>query len=288
MTIYTSKLENTAFNYHPYTWQGPLQPLAFWKLKQMTRWKALDKYKEMGVHQAGFTCDKCPEKMRNTQHYDIELEEHYWINTKRCKSCKDDENKHRRFTNWFEQIVALAEEKNQDVYFASVTRQHGFVGEALEIRNPATDACLQIIKDFKHLIHKKRNNRWQYFNSGLIVGEVKWRRPGEPVYNTSSKWYYNGLGMQCVDEPMRFTEEYEAHPHCHYIGLTPKTKMPYAKLNSLAAEENMNVHFERIPAWRAKLYLSRYLKKDQPSYTDGSRPNCRFKTGELYGYTGSN
>lgn len=90
--------------------------------------------------------------------------------------------------------------------------------------------------------------------------------------------------MQCVDKPIRFTEEYEAHPHCHFIGLTPKTKMPYAKLNELAAEADMNVHFERIPAWRTKLYLSRYLKKDQPSYTNGKRPNCRFKTGELYGY----
>lgn len=282
--VYTSLLENTGFNYHPEFWQGPLQPLAFWKLKQLTRWKTLDKYR---THNAGFTCDKCPEPLRNTQHYDNYRGEWYWINTIRCKPCRDKKNLWERFKDWFEQTEDLANKKEYDIYFASVTRQHGFVGDALEIRNPSVDACLEIIKDFKQMIHVKSNNIWKFFNSGLVVGEVKWRRPNTPVYDTSQKEWFpsNFLGMTTWGRvPIRFTEEYEAHPHCHFVGLTPKIKMPYKELNDIAHANNMNVHFEKIPAWRAKLYLSRYFKKDQPSYIDGTKPRCRFKTGELYGY----
>ncbi len=85
---------------------------------------------------------------------------------------------------------------------------------------------------------------------------------------------------------MRFTEEYEAHPHAHFVGLTPKVKMPYRKLNSIAAEHNMNVHFERIPSYKARQYLSRYFGKDKPTRIDGSSPRIRGKTGDLYGYKG--
>lgn len=281
---YTSMLENTSLNLHSHWWQGPLQPLAFWKLKQLTRWKTLDKY---NPHWAGFTCDKCPEQMRNTAFYDKYTKENYWINTDRCKKCRDKKNKWERFNDWFSKLITLAEEQNKDVYFASITRQHGFVGDALEIRNPSVDACLEIIKDFKQMIHKKSKNIWKFFNSGLVVGEVKWRRPNSPVYDTNRReWYPSSMDGNTIfgRVPMRFTEEYEAHPHCHFIGLTPKIKMPYKELNEIAHANNMNVHFERIPAWRARYYLSRYLNKDQPSYTDGTNPRCRGKTGDLYGY----
>ncbi len=270
---------------YQFGWQGPLQPVPYWKLKMITRWKALDKYTD---HYAGFTCDKCPERLRNTEHYDHQTNEYYWINTVRCKSCKSDENKWGRFKDWFESIIKLAEEKNQDIYFASVTRQHGFIGDAHEIRNVATDACLDIIKDFKKMIHKKSKNIWQYYNSGLVVGEVKWRRPGTPVYDTDRKEWFPSFYMNTITwgrEPMRLTEEYEAHPHCHFVGLAPKAKMPFKAMNKIAHENNMNVHIEaRVPAWRVRDYLSRYMNKDQPSYTDGSKPTCRGKTGDLYGY----
>ncbi len=276
-------LEKYGYKYQ-YGWQGPLQPIPFWKLKMITRWKALDKYTH---HYAGFTCDKCPERLRNTQHFDHDTNEYYWINTIRCKECKSEENKNSRFKDWFSKLVKLAEEKNQDIFFGSITRQHGFVGDALEIRNPATDACLTLITEFKKMINKKSKNIWTIFNSGLVVGEVKWRRPGTPVYDTNRKEWFPShfMGITTWGRiPMRLTEEYEAHPHCHYIGLTPKCKMPYKALNKVAHDHNMNVHFERIPAWRAKNYLSRYMNKDQPSYTDGTKPTCRGKTGDMYGY----
>jgi len=282
--VYTTMLENSEENFHSHWWQGPVQPLKWWKLKQLTRWNALDKYKK---HNAGFTCDKCPEPLKNTEYYNKYTKEHYWINTVRCKPCRDKDNKYRRFKKWFEAIIALAEELDQDIYFGSVTRMHTFAGEAEEIRDASVDACLALIKDFKKMIHTKSNNRWQYYNSGLIVGEVKWRRPNTPVYETGKHGHINPspLGIKIWGkEPIRFTEEYEAHPHCHFVALTPKIKMPYNKLNEIAHENNMNVHFERIQPWRAKYYLSRYFKKDQPSYTDGTEPRCRFKTGKLYNY----
>ncbi len=254
--------------------------------KRFTRWNALNKYRENENDWQCFTCSKCPNPWPNTSYQDPITGEWEWINTKRCSPCNKSELSYRAFKKWFELIIDLATEKNQDIYFGSVSRGHSFIGDAHEIRDGAVEACIQIFKDFKHMIHKKRNNLWSLFNSGLLLGELKWRRPGEPVFDTSAKWRYNGMGMECLEPPMRITDDYEAHPHAHFVALTPKVKMPYKKLNSIAAEHNMNVHFEKIPAWKAKKYLSRYFGKDKPTRIDGTAPRIRGKTGDLFGYKG--
>lgn len=268
-------------------YQDFLQTISFNELRRLYRWNAYRQDNSENSFIAPFTCIKCTERMYNHSVYDHETETWEWVNTIRCKNCTDNQNKYRRFKDWFNQICSLAEELNQDIYFASITRSHNFVGDAHEIRNVAVDATIKICKDFKDMINKRKNNRWQYFNSGLLVGELKWRRPGEPVYATGREEFYPSEFMGITTwgrVPLRITEEYEAHPHCHFVGLTPKVKMPYNKLIEIANENDMHVYFERIPAWKAKRYLSRYLGKDQPSYTDGSRPRIRGKKGKLYGY----
>ncbi len=266
------------WKYSPYN-----SEIKYADMKRLGRWKALRQVKGEDAKWKGFTCIKCPNPWPNTQYKD-DKGNWYWENTKRCKKCKDKENLSKRLHDWFDLIVKYAEENDKDIYFASVTRSHNFISDdPNEIRNAAVEACIEIVADFKHMIHKDRKNTWQYFNSGLVVGELKWRRPGEPVFDTSDKWRFNGLGWQCNGIPLRITEEYEAHPHCHFVGLTPKTKMPYKKLMEIAKQKDMMVYFERVQPYRAKKYLGRYLKKDQPSYTDGSRPRIRGKTGKLYG-----
>jgi len=263
-------------------------------MKRFTRWDALNKYRENEHGWEWFTCTKCPNPWPNTPLEDEYTGEKYWENTKRCPPCNARECSFRRFRLWFELLVDLAEEKGQDIYFGSVSRGHSFIGDAHEIRNASVEATIQIFEDFKYMIHKKRKNLWSLFNSGLVLGELKWRRPGDPVYDTSDK-FPDDYHLSIVDEigikvwsrtPLRYAEEYEAHPHAHFVGLTPKVKMPYRKLNSIAAEHNMNVHFERIPSYKAKLYLSRYFGKDKPTRIDGTAPRIRTKTGDLFGYKG--
>ncbi len=267
------------WKYSPYR-----SEIKYASMKRLGRWKALRQDKGEDVKWEAFTCKKCTFPWPNTQFQD-EQGEYYWENTKRCKKCKDKQNLWERLNKWFDDITEIAEANNKDIYFASITRSHNFISDdPNEIRNASVDACKEIVADFKHMIHKDRNNLWKYFNSGLVVGEVKWRRPGTPVFDTSDKWYFNGLAWACTGDPMRITEEYEAHPHCHFVGLTPKTKMPYKELMEIAKKKEMAIYFERISARRAKKYLGRYLKKDQPSYTDGSRPRIRGRTGDLYGY----
>lgn len=280
--------DNTSYpsmiDFYKFSEQRHLAP--FHVTKKFTRWNALNKYRKNENDWQIFTCTNCPNPWPNTTRRDPYTNEWIWENTKRCSPCNKEELSYRAFKKWFELIDNLAEEKGQDIYFGSVSRGHSFIGDAHEIRDASVEATIEIVKDFKKMIHKKSKNLWNLFNSGLVLGELKWRRPGDPVYDTSSDWYYNGLAMECADEPMRYAEEYEAHPHAHFIGLTPKVKMPYRKLNSIAAEHNMNVHFERISSGKAKRYLSRYFGKDKPTRIDGTSPRIRGKTGDLFGYKG--
>ncbi len=268
----------------------------YWEL-----WQALRQVRGEHPEWAGFTCVKCPQPWPNhrADYYDEsgkQCEE--WINCKRCKKCKSKENKYQRFEQWFDDLYFEALRKKKDFCFVAITTdntQHR--GEAYEIIDEAIAEIKYLKSKFASML--RDNPIWKPYNSGLLVGELKWRRPGEPVYKTGREEFFLAPtpkelpthGMKIWSRiPMRIAERYEAHPHVHYVGLIPKrnvdnynhsSKMPYIELKAECSEENMGCWVTKIPVWRAQRYLKQYLYKDEATDTTGKKHRIRGVVGGM-------
>lgn len=278
--------------------QGPPQEMTQNQLRDAwARWQALRQGKGEHPEWAGFTCVKCPQPWPNhkADYYDENGQQcEDWINTVRCKSCKSKENKYQRFEEWFEDLYWLALRKKYNFCFIAITKdntQHR--GDAMEIIDEAIDEIKYIKKTFGRMLREEEI--WKPYSSGLIVGELKWRRPGEPVYKTGKEEFFLTKCFMTGREiwgraPMRMTESYEAHPHVHYVGLIPKRnvdnynhsdKMPYDELKASCKKKNLGFFCEKIPLWRAQRYLKRYLYKDEATDSTGKKHRIRDRVGEM-------
>jgi len=268
-----------------------------WNQEAWERWQALRQDKGECSEWAGFTCIKCPQPYPNHLAYFYNNdghEESEWINTKRCKICKSKQNKFARFEKWFEDLYWLALRTNREFFFLAVTKDNTrFRGTAEEIIEESIDQIKYIKKTFGKIL--REDPSWKKYNDGLIVGELKWRRPGKPVYATGKQeWFISKheFGETWGRTPIRFSEQYEAHPHVHYIGLKPKStsvdghvfkhQMDYPKLLNTLKEKNMGGYIEQIPLWRAMKYLKRYLYKDEATYPNGKKARIRDRVGQMY------
>lgn len=263
------------------------------------RWQALRQGKDEHPEWESFTCVKCPQPWPNhrADYYDEsgkQIED--WINTKRCKICKSKENKWGRFNKWFDDLYFLALRKKMNFCFIAVTKDNTqYRGEALEIIDEAIDEIKYIKKTFGKML--REHPLWKPYNSGLLVGELKWRRPEEPVYKTGKEEFFITTCFMTGREiwgrtPMRFAERYEAHPHVHYVGLIPKRnvdnynhsdKMPYDELIASGKEHNLGIYIKKVEVWQAQRYLKQYLYKDEATDPTGKKHRIRDRVGQMRG-----
>jgi hypothetical protein len=280
---------------------GPPQEKTLAELRDAwARWQALRQVKGEHPEWASFTCVKCPQQWPNhrADYYDENGDQQEeWINTKRCKKCKSKENKFQRFNKWFDDLYFLALRKKMTFCFIAITSATPYrhAGEALEIIEEAIGEIKHIKKTFARIL--REDELWKPYNSGLLVGELKWRRPGEPVYKTGREEFFMTKCFMTGREiwgrtPMRISEKYEAHPHVHYVGLIPKKnvdnynhtdKMPYDDLIASCKKKNLGCYIEKIPIWRAQRYLKQYLYKDEATDATGKKHRIRDKVGDMRG-----
>lgn len=263
------------------------------------RWQALRQGKGEHPEWESFTCVKCPQPWPNHRaDYNDEAgqQQEEWINTKRCKKCKSKENKWSRFNKWFDDLYFLALRKKMNFCFIAITKDNTqYRGEALEIIDEAIDEIKHIKKTFGKML--RTDPLWKPYNSGLLVGELKWRRPGEPVYKTGKEEFFITHCFMTGREiwgrtPMRYADKYEAHPHVHYVGLIPKRnidnynhsdKMPYDELITSGKEHNLGIYIKKVEVWQAQRYLKQYLYKDEATDPTGKKHRIRDRVGQMRG-----
>ena len=241
-------------------------------------------------------------------HFDEE-DELIITGTKRCKLCNPPYMKWKRFEGWFGDLADKAKDTNSSHYFATLTRNTGHLrgDDPKQLCQEAGDFLKKIKKDTARLL--RRNKTWEPYKDGIIVGELVWRRPGELVICKSTKWNYAQshnphdipvLNLQGTPKRMRVwnktvlrrCETYEAHPHMHVAGLNPgcesgstkPRRMPYKKLIEAASDSNFDsCYIKQVPAWRMKRYLTKYLKKSNPTMPSGKAIRSRERVGSLRG-----
>lgn len=240
---------------------------------------------------AGFTCPKCPQPTRNTQDFDDEGNL-TWVNTARCSTCNQAMLKNRRYRDWFQKIWMMSMKYNSSIYFATLTRStaHLRSDDPFELNARALDFMKQLKADCSKMIRK--NPIWSPYKHCLLVCELVWRRPGDPVY-AKEPWTRsrnNPFNLACFQgKVLRQAEQYEAHPHVHVVGLNPPCesgsmkprKMPYKNLMDAADINDIGCYFEIVQPWRVSKYLRKYLHKNDPTDTNGKRVRSREQFGEV-------
>ena len=197
------------------------------------------------------------------------MEEWRSISTKRCKKCNQENHRFIRFRNWFD-ILRGHLQIDPELKVALVTLTKGTSHLRNSEASPTVLAGMDSLRSMKKKGSRmiRENPVWKkHFLGGLVVGEMKFRRPRDIVKDRKT------------GEILRICKEFEAHPHIHAV-LLYKKKLPFKKL----IEASQKGTFEScwidadVSLQRTQNYLRGYLMKDDPRLK-GKTMRCRDKIG---------
>ena len=246
--------------------------------------QAVHRALQLGGHFAWRTCIDCPQPYKGRWDEGLVIDEvictglktrqietrYVGLATKRCRPCNRENHRFVRFRNWFDDLRNWQMIRGLKISLVTITRS------TKELRGASPEDVMkrgmEELRDMKRKASRmiRENPKWKRaFEGGLIVGEMKFRRPREFVKDRRT------------GEILRVCSEYEAHPHIHAVMLHEK-KLKYKELISASQKGSFNsVWFDAdVSVNVAEKYLRGYLSKDDPRLNDKTM-RCRDKVGLL-------